>query len=546
MASSEADVNDAPILIVAVDYGTTFSGLCWVLSNNLDVPHVVRTWPLADGTETTSDKVPTRITYDAENKPNGWVFMIEGSEPRYQEFKLFLDNSRKSHHAGMAQKFKDPTSLPLAERFTATKLSIDFLRELRNWLEVDVDKVMGAGTFESIPIEWVVTVPAIWSDQAKGTTRWCAEKAGMGDNVKIITEPEAAMVHAIQSISDDECKTGDCFVLCDAGGGTVDLITYKIKSVEPLEVEELVQGDGDRCGSVFLDRQFKAYLERTHARLVPGWTEQHTMVAVGYFERITKRKVEGSDEALIIKVPAVPNYTKNGITIKKGKVYIPAADVRMMFQIVLDIVRKLVLEQHRRAIQKTRARITGVVLVGGFGASEFVRKWLDIAVSWTDNNIKLYQPADGWTAIVRGALSRVLPILSPALAPAVVYSRVSRKFYGITESVAFQPGRDPEDQRFWVDIEQKFYIERIQWFLRKVCLLPGVEATALTVFRVLRSNKATRAVAAMFTPGHNLPLVLANPQSVSGYTLGMEQTTLYLQSTQLPKAWKELRTSTSI
>jgi hypothetical protein len=33
-------------------------------------------------------------------------------------------------------------------------------------------------------------------------------------------------------------------VLCDAGGGTVDLISYEVDSVEPLELKELVPGTG--------------------------------------------------------------------------------------------------------------------------------------------------------------------------------------------------------------------------------------------------------------------------------------------------------------
>jgi len=33
-------------------------------------------------------------------------------------------------------------------------------------------------------------------------------------------------------------------VLCDAGGGTVDLISYEIDSVTPLELKELVPGKG--------------------------------------------------------------------------------------------------------------------------------------------------------------------------------------------------------------------------------------------------------------------------------------------------------------
>jgi hypothetical protein len=39
-------------------------------------------------------------------------------------------------------------------------------------------------------------------------------------------------------------QAGDAFVLCDAGGGTVDLISYEVDSVNPLELKELVPGTG--------------------------------------------------------------------------------------------------------------------------------------------------------------------------------------------------------------------------------------------------------------------------------------------------------------
>ena len=40
-------------------------------------------------------------------------------------------------------------------------------------------------------------------------------------------------------------KVGDAFVLCDAGGGTVDLISYEITKLDPLELRELVPGTGE-------------------------------------------------------------------------------------------------------------------------------------------------------------------------------------------------------------------------------------------------------------------------------------------------------------
>lgn len=46
-------------------------------------------------------------------------------------------------------------------------------------------------------------------------------------------------------LSNKRPKPGDTFVLCDCGGGTVDLITYEVKETEPyLKLGEAVEGSG--------------------------------------------------------------------------------------------------------------------------------------------------------------------------------------------------------------------------------------------------------------------------------------------------------------
>jgi hypothetical protein len=40
-------------------------------------------------------------------------------------------------------------------------------------------------------------------------------------------------------------KAGDAFVICDAGGGTVDLISYEIINLNPMQLKELVPGKGE-------------------------------------------------------------------------------------------------------------------------------------------------------------------------------------------------------------------------------------------------------------------------------------------------------------
>lgn len=109
-----------------------------------------------------------------------------------------------------------------------------------------------------------ITVPAVWSDMAQSKTRACAEAAGMGAGaaLHIISEPEAAAVYALSVMDPHDLKIGDTFVLCDAGGGTVDLITYTISAIRPiLKLTEASPGNGSLCGGSILNRVFAALME---------------------------------------------------------------------------------------------------------------------------------------------------------------------------------------------------------------------------------------------------------------------------------------------
>ena len=121
-----------------------------------------------------------------------------------------------------------------------------------------------------------ITVPAVWSDMAQSKTRACAEAAGMGAGaaLHIISEPEAAAVYALSVMDPHDLKIGDTFVLCDAGGGTVDLITYTISAIRPiLKLTEASPGNGSLCGGSILNRVFAALMEEKLGHEV-GWDEE--------------------------------------------------------------------------------------------------------------------------------------------------------------------------------------------------------------------------------------------------------------------------------
>ena len=105
------------------------------------------------------------------------------------------------------------------------------------------------GVLQTMPIMFVVCVPAIWSDSAKKKTEDAAIRAGMGKEhqLELISEPESAAIYTLKTLDSSHSKiqVDDRVVVCDAGGGTVDLISYIVSSIHPnLKVVECTAGTG--------------------------------------------------------------------------------------------------------------------------------------------------------------------------------------------------------------------------------------------------------------------------------------------------------------
>ena len=83
-------------------------------------------------------------------------------------------------------------------------------------------------------------------------------------------EPEAAAVHAAATIEHPVLQPPKNFILCDAGGGTIDTASYRIVgSGRPVELAELSIRSGGNCGSLFIDVAFEKYLRDRCAPLIP-------------------------------------------------------------------------------------------------------------------------------------------------------------------------------------------------------------------------------------------------------------------------------------
>jgi molecular chaperone DnaK (HSP70) len=123
----------------------------------------------------------------------------------------------------LAKNYPSQTGYDPVEGKTCERLVVDFLRSLRERADEFFQTTLADIVLESTPREYIITVPAIWTDKAQKTTRECAEEAGMGlwGHVHITSEPEAAGIWALEDMRSHgaQFNKGDAFVICDAGGG---------------------------------------------------------------------------------------------------------------------------------------------------------------------------------------------------------------------------------------------------------------------------------------------------------------------------------------
>ena len=114
---------------------------------------------------------------------------------------------------------------------------------------------------------------------ASSGERWPASHMSVPTDVRVFdSEPEAAAVHCANLTDVHKLGTGQNFMICDAGGGTVvrivhrcprrprvangavhkDLAVYKIIGMlSNLEIAEMCARSGANCGSLFLDLRFR-------------------------------------------------------------------------------------------------------------------------------------------------------------------------------------------------------------------------------------------------------------------------------------------------
>ena len=190
---------------------------------------VIKDWPSRHTKIGTKEKVPSEI---ALNDSTQWGSLVPPNVKRHMWTKLLLDHQK----AGEVDKIIKELSLNGGQVSSNEPVDIiaEYLAHVKAHLLKNLDIQYGKKLWTMLPITLVVTVPAVWSDMAKNLTLEAVDKAGFNSQelpllkrTVLTTEPEAAAIYTIQSlrggVQDDQFAVGDGFIVCDMGGGTIDL-----------------------------------------------------------------------------------------------------------------------------------------------------------------------------------------------------------------------------------------------------------------------------------------------------------------------------------
>ncbi|XP_052784688.1 heat shock 70 kDa protein 12A-like [Mya arenaria] len=454
-----------PLLVAAFDFGTTYSGYAFSFRGNPNKIQTNSTWYAGGGSsKLMSLKTPTSVLLNPEGQFDSFGFEAEdkyaglAEDDEHHDWKLFRRFKMVLH--SNEHLTKDVTVEDICGKrmkaFPLFVMSINFLRE--HLLEMVTKQMIG---IEETDILYVLTVPAIWEDNAKKFMRDAAVAAKIDPNrIKLALEPECASIWCEtlgMDVKGAESIQGAQYMVVDLGGGTADISVHEKTSDGNLK--QIHKASGGPWGGIFVDENYmkmlgrlfgeKALIDLQHTemsdyfditrefeqkkRLFDTVKTKHFIVRVSASLRKLAKK--HSKQSLEDRIAAL-DIQENSITPKASdKLKIDGTIIQSWFKRPIDM-----LIQHIRSLlaEAKMKRVQTVVLVGGFGESPYVQERIRNEIP----AVRMIVPEDAGLAVLKGAVRF-------GHNPAIVCSRIMKYTYGTKVFSEFDEKKHPCDKKVW-------------------------------------------------------------------------------------------------
>ncbi|KAI9308397.1 hypothetical protein BJ944DRAFT_260306 [Cunninghamella echinulata] len=430
-------LSDYPV-VVGIDFGTTFSGASYGITTTENELCDITSWPKQAAYR--YPKVPTMSLYDPSTlKIVHWGSAVRAECNRnnnkreyimLQQFKLFLDESLNE-------------VLKVPEGFKAVEIIADYLREFHAHVAQEMRKGF-AHQFEG-RYRYCLTVPAMWTDRAKQIMREASILAGIinkddhHDRLMLISEPEAAAIYCEKVCDQFSMEDGDEFMICDAGGGTLDLIVFNVKmdAQGNRKFKESTEGMGKSCGSMFIDKNMKKLLKSKLRKVTNGKIPPHALdnMMEHFIERLKPAFDGTEDQFLELPMNAgLTEHTMPSIGLGDGMLRFSLEELKnKVYEPVVKEVLELV---HKQKDETTNLK--AIFMVGGFGSSQYL--YSRVAEEFEPLGIKVISPPRAEMAVCRGAVYA-------GMNPTKVSVRIPRYWYGIDITAPFDEELDPPEYK---------------------------------------------------------------------------------------------------
>ncbi|XP_052785785.1 heat shock 70 kDa protein 12B-like [Mya arenaria] len=425
-------VSSRPVLVAAIDFGTTYSSWAFSFQHEYDSDPTKISAKQWKGHE--SQKGPTcalikpdgktlhAFGFDAETKYSD--LLEEDNDEGYYFFKRF-----KMRLCGQARQIKIHRDTEIEDiqgksllAKTVFALSIKYLKD--DLLAVTNDRV--SSMIKESEIHWVLTVPAIWDDGAKQFMREAAIEAGiLADKLTIALEPEAASLfcrHLSVEKSGNQTSlakftTGKRYLVLDAGGGTIDVTAHEV--VGKGRVKELYKASGGAWGGTKVDDAFLDFLTLvTGPDVIDSFKKSNLYDYNDMMKRFEMKKrsiTHESESKVVMSLPlsllttvkqktgkevaetaALSKFGKE-VSVVGDKLKMTASIARTFFKTSVTTTADHVADLLKKDANKG---IQAILMVGGFSESPLLQHTIQSRFS----SLKVIIPDEAGLSILKGAV----------------------------------------------------------------------------------------------------------------------------------------------
>ncbi|XP_033742408.1 heat shock 70 kDa protein 12B-like [Pecten maximus] len=477
MATCIEEKDSKKLIVAAIDFGTTYSGYAFAFRNDYanDALRIQgNTWNSGSRVGI-SLKAPTCALFTPEQKFHSFGFDAEDKYADlaidnehqdwyyFRRFKMMLYNNP---HISRQSTIEDDKGniMNAMEVFSSIIL---YLRG--HMLRAMHARSVSEGIMDD-EVHWVLTVPAIWSDQAKQLMRESAKQAGIkSDHLDIALEPEAASIYCKhipvgkrgqEQCSEDEDMTGleairpgTKYLVLDAGGGTIDITVQEVQGDGSLH--QVYMANGGDWGGTKVDEAYEQFLVELVTPDV--WNAFKLNNRDSYLDivrefEIKKRTITPEiDQKITFKVPIALNEVYQDMkgeelrmSVSEGrrgrkmawigdKLRVDASEAKKLFETACEAI----VEHVERIFDQEHAAGTSVILmVGGFSESPMLRYAVKQRFG---RSKKIVIPQDAGLSVLKGAVLF-------GFDTKVISTRVMKHTYGIQVLHGFRQG-DPENTK---------------------------------------------------------------------------------------------------